>query len=132
MTIQEYVIRDMKQAMLDKRIPQRDLLRVVMGEFNREGKEVSDERALKIIKKMYENAIEFGNSKEAQILGFYLPKLLDLEELTINIEHYVIMHKLTIKDMGRVMSFLKKNYEGLYNGGIASGIVREILLKQES
>ena len=56
MSIQKQVEFHMKLAMKLKQKKIRDLLRVVMGEFAREGKEITDEQALKIIKKMYDNA----------------------------------------------------------------------------
>ena len=52
MTVQEHIVNDMKIAMREKNVEVRDLLRVVIGEFNREGKEVSDERATAVIKRM--------------------------------------------------------------------------------
>jgi uncharacterized protein YqeY len=130
LTVQKKIALDLEAAMVLRDNPTRDLLRVVKGEFEREGKIVSDERALSIIKKMYENATEFGTAHEADVLSGYLPTPLSIEELTINIEHYAVMHKLEMKDMGRIMSFLKKNYEGRYDGKKASEIVRGILANQ--
>ena len=130
MTIQEKIKFGLEAAIILRDNPTRDLLRVVIGEFDRVDKIVSDEKALSIIKKMHQNALEFGTGHEIDVLEDYLPEPLSKKELTINIEHYIIMHKLVIKDMGRVMSFLKANYEGRYDGKVASGIVREILAKQ--
>ena len=56
MTIQEKIKADVKTAMLAKETQTRDILRVVIGEFNRIGKEVSDTEATATIKKMVANA----------------------------------------------------------------------------
>ena len=122
------VNRDMKQAMRDKRVETRDLLRVVIGEFNREGKEVSDKRANAIIRKMYDNALEFGNPKEVQILGLYLPRQMADALLESIIEEFCKENNITtMKGMGQVMGFLKENYNGAYDGKVAGGLVRELL-----
>ena len=73
MTIQEHIVNDMKIAMREKRNDMRDLLRVVIGEFNREGKELSDERAIAIIKKMRDNAVEFTTSSSVIITSTNWP-----------------------------------------------------------
>ena len=73
MTVQEKINIELTLAMLNKEVAKRDLLRVVIGEFNRVDKTVSDEKALSIIKKMVENAKEQGNTGEVTILEQYLP-----------------------------------------------------------
>jgi uncharacterized protein YqeY len=128
MTVQEHIVNDMKIAMREKRNDMRDLLRVVMGEFNREGKELSDERAIAIIKKMRDNAVEFKNDAEVTILDLYLPQQMDSETLSIAIKNIISDFDCTsMKDMGRVMSALKFQFGGQYDGKIAGGLVRELL-----
>ena len=128
MTVQETISNDVKNAMREKNVEVRDLLRVVIGEFNRIDKVVSDEKALSIIKKMVENAKEQGNTGEVTILEAYLPTQMDeLELKRVLMNHIMNLNTPTMKDMGGVMGWLKKNHGGTYDGKLASTLVRELL-----
>ena len=128
MTIQETINVDLKLAMLNKEVAKKDLLRVVIGEFNRVDKTVSDEKAISIIKKMAENAKDQGNTNEIPILEVYLPSQLDADELGIKINEIIDdLEATSMKDMGRVMGELKATYGGTYDGKLASTLVRELL-----
>lgn len=128
MTIQEHIVNDMKIAMREKNVEVRDLLRVVIGEFNREGKDVSDEKATATIKKMVQNAKDQGNDSEATILEVYLPQQMDENELTLIINQIITVNGFdSMKDMGKVMSELKNDHAGQYDGKMASTLVRELL-----
>ena len=128
MTVQETISNDVKNAMREKNVEVRDLLRVVIGEFNRIDKTVSDEKALSIIKKMVENAKEQGNTGEVTILEAYLPTQMDeLELKRVLMNHIMNLNSPTMKDMGGVMGWLKKNHGGTYDGKLASTLVRELL-----
>jgi len=128
MTVQEHIKNDLKIAMREKNVALRDLLRVVIGEFNREGKEVSDERATAIIKKMRDNAVEFNNESEVELLDLYLPQQMDeLELKRVLMNHIMNLDSPSMKDMGGVMGFLKTNFGGQYDGKVAGGLVRKLL-----
>lgn len=128
MTIQEHVKDDLKASMISKKTDIRDILRVVIGEFNRKGKEVDDKTALAIIKKMAQNAEDQTNTVEKVILEAYLPDQLDQNELTIIITNFCKKENyFEMKFMGKVMAHLKSNYDGLYNGKDASNIVKIVL-----
>ena len=129
MSIQKQINADLKTAMLKKEVEVRDLLRVVIGEFNREGKDVSDEKASAIIKKMVQNAKDQGNTGEVTILEVYLPQQLDeLELKRVLMNHIMNMNSPSMKDMGSVMGWLKQNFAGKYDGIVASNLVRELLM----
>lgn len=129
MSIQKQINADLKTAMLKKEVEVRDLLRVVIGEFNREGKDVSDEKASAIIKKMVHNAKDQGNAGEVTILEVYLPQQLDeLELKRVLMNHIMNMNSPSMKDMGSVMAWLKQNFAGQYDGKVASTLVRELLM----
>ena len=128
MTVQEKINIDLKLAMLNKEVDKKDLLRVVIGEFNRVDKIVSDDKAIAIIKKMVENAKDQGNTNEIPILEVYLPSQLDADELGIKINEIIDdLEATSMKDMGRVMGELKAKYSGTYDGKLASTLVRELL-----
>lgn len=110
MTIQEQVKKDMIQAMKNKETEKLSLLKVVLGEFNRVGKDLSDEKAIKQIRSMFENAKQMNNQFEIDVLNKYLPQMLDDEELTTIIKSLIKDNKASsIKDMGKVMGGLKKH-----------------------
>ena len=128
MTIQETIKQDLKQAMLNKNDDVKNILRVVIGEFNREGKDVSDERATAIIKKMVQNAKDQENIEEQVILEAYLPKQLSEAELTDVIQDIIIRDGYTtMRDMGGIMGSLKAGHAGTYDGKLASTIVKKLL-----
>ena len=128
MTVQKRINGDMKSAMKKKETTKRDILRVVIGEFNRVGKEVSDEKALAIIKKMGQNATDQNKFDELHILVSYIPDEMDELELKRVCMNFIMnMDSPTMRDMGKVMSHLKDNYTGLYDGKVASTLIRELL-----
>ena len=127
--IQNQIKADLKQAMLQKNEDVKNILRVVIGEFNREGKEVSDEKAIAIIKKMAQNAKDQENIDEQVILEGYLPTQMDeLELKRVLMNHIMNMDETpTIRDMGKVMGWLKSTHAGTYDGKLASTIVKQLL-----
>lgn len=127
-TIQQTLAQHIKEAMLAKDKERLSILRVVVGEFNRVGKEVTDDEARKIIKKMVENAKEVDNTIEAGILSSYLPKQLSTDELE-NIVSATVQMKgySSMSDMGQLMKHLSENYHGRYDGKVAAQIVRYCL-----
>ena len=58
--------------------------------------------------------------REKEILEVYLPKQLSKEELT------EIIKSLNTKNMGDIMKNLKENHAGLYDGKMASEIVKSL------
>lgn len=139
MTIQETIVDNMKNAMRSKDVVVRDLLRVVIGEFNREGKNLTDEESTKIIIRMVKGAKEVIKESthsviiqkmenEVSILEKYLPSKMDSDELAIKINEIIDDLECTsMKDMGRVMGELKASYTDQYDGKLASTLVRESL-----
>lgn len=129
MTVQEQVRKDMIDAMKSKNTDKADLLKVLIGEFNRFDKELSDEKALKEIKKMFENAKQMGNSFEMEILDRYLPKMLDEEEVKQIVSDVIKTNNASsMKDMGMVMGTLKKHPKSAQiDMKMANNIVKTIL-----
>jgi len=127
MNIQEKINVDLKNSILNKNDNEKSLLRVIIGEFNRIGKDLSDEQCIKILKKMMENAKLLNNQIEIDILVKYLPKELNSDELEILIHQIISNNYITsIKEMGKVMAELKKS-GNIYDGKIASDIIKNSL-----
>ncbi len=125
MLIQDQIGFEMKISMKNGNPKLRDLMRVVMGEFatvNKNSRDVTDEQALKVIKKMHSNAIEMNNDYEVAVLERWVPKELGEEETIKVIREIIVTGGYnSMKDIGKIMSALK---EHRVNMKIAGGIVR--------
>ena len=129
MRIQEQIKQELRASMVGGNKELTSLLRVVLGEFSREGKELSDEQALKVIKKMRDNAVELKNEFEEIELNKYLPSMLEPKELREMIKTIIELNELSgMQSMGRVMGELSKSKENSrIDKSTASQIVRELL-----
>ena len=127
MTIQEQIKDDLKSSMKVRDVERTSLLRVILGEFLRvdnlpADKSVTDEQAIKVIRKMRKDAEEQDLLFEVKILE-YLPQELSKEELTVAIKGYIAMGA---KNIGDIMKYLKSS--GLiYDGKIANEIVKTLI-----
>lgn len=116
--LQERIQSDLKTAMVEKNQLKRDLLRVVIGEMDRNmdyvpggKKETTDESLIRIIKKMRENALSIGNKDEVEILEEYLPQNLSEDEVRSIIKQIIgeSDQKLWLADVGVVMKKLQEH-----------------------
>ena len=124
MTIQERIKTDANKALIEKDKEKLSFLRVIIGEFDRVDKIVSDEKASSILKRMYENAKQLNNLSEIQILDEYLPKEVSDSDLENFIKQ--IITENYCQSIGEVMKILKDS--GLnYDGKKASGIIKSLL-----
>lgn len=133
MSLQSKIRDDMVAAMKSRDRDTVSLLRVVAGEFGREMKdariELTDEEAIKIIRKMSENAKELGNDGEIVILKKYLPEMLEETQIKTIIAGIIQVNKYSgMQDMGKVMGTLKSHpMTARIDGKLASQITRELL-----
>ena len=111
-----------------------NLIRVIRGEISRledANKKLNEAEVVSLLKKMAENLKQFKtetSDKELIIIESMLPKQLSEHDLALIINTYAAEYNLTsIKDMGKIMAFLKENYVGTYDGGIANKIIKTIL-----
>ena len=128
MNLQEKINNDIKLSMKNKDTDRLSILRVVKGEMNRLGKDVSDENILGIIRKMKENSDMNNNKVESNILNEYLPSMLEEKQLETIIDG--LIHKNgynSMKDMKHIMSFLKSNYGASIDGKLASSLIKNKL-----
>ena len=107
---------------------------------NAGNRESTDAEVLKVIEKFVKNANEVRNillkqnknvshvDNEIEILSKYLPQKMSCEELEIAIKFIISGFGNKDKNrMGQVMAILKNNYNGNYDGKLASEIVRKEL-----
>lgn len=104
-----------------------------MGEFAREGRELTDEQALKVIKKMHGNAIEMKNDYEVAVLERWVPTMLTDEELRDEVEALIVGNNLySMEKFGQTMGLLQKHPKrSMMDMKIASQFAKEILLQEE-
>ncbi len=129
MTVQEQVKKDMVNAMKNKQNDKVSLLKVVIGEFNRIGKDLSDDKAIKEIRSMCENAKQMNNQFEVEVLEKYLPVMLDEEETRMIVVSIIeAQNYSSMKDMGKVMGQLKTHLKSAQiDNKLASNIVKDLL-----
>lgn len=133
--IQEQIKIDTIVSMKAKTADVTSILRVISGEFarfKRNGiyvKEVTDDEAIKIIRKLNENAIEQGNVLEQQILEMYLPKMLNEDQIQVIVQNIITSEKYNgMVDLGKTMSEIKGHPDNrLIDGKIAHKIAKELL-----
>jgi uncharacterized protein YqeY len=123
------------------------ILTTLIGEAEAVGKnggnrEVTDAEVVAMIKKFVKNLDETiriagdyrdGDAcdrawSEKQVLEQYLPKQLTEDELRMAMSELIANNGLSgAKAMGVLMKELKTNYEGLYDGALASKLAKELL-----
>jgi len=143
MNLQETIQDNLKKAMKSKDKETMSLLRVVIGDMGRKigstgkyGIDLTDDQVLKIIRKGVKDAktiFDINGSDDAEreikILSEYLPSMLVSDKLETIITDIITTNSFSGKDdMGKVMSNLKQNYGGTYDGRLASQLVRKILI----
>jgi uncharacterized protein YqeY len=133
--MKDRIKKDMFTAMKTKDVVTRDILRVLIGEIERKEQtssghiNLTDEMIISLIKKMVETA---ETPKDRVVLEGYMPKQMSEAEICqLVVTHTAIKGLTSPRDMGKVMSYFKQNFDGTYDGKILSGIVKEILTKNK-
>ena len=141
----------MKQAMRDKEVLRLSTLRLVMAAIKDRDiaarvdgvdNSVSDDEILailgKMIKQRKDSAAAYGNAgrtelaaqelSEIEIITGFLPKQLNDDEIEDVVKKVINDSGASgIRDMGKVMGLLKKNYTGQMDCGKAGGLVKSLL-----
>ena len=141
----------MKQAMRDKEVLRLSTLRLVMAAIKDRDiaarvdgvdNSVSDDEILailgKMIKQRKDSAAAYGNAgrtelaaqelSEIEIITGFLPKQLNDDEIEDVVKKVINDSGASgIRDMGKVMGLLKKNYIGQMDFGKAGGLVKSLL-----
>lgn len=139
------IIEKMKGALLTARRENskfKGVLSALVSEVIAVGKtdgnrDTTDEEALVIVTKFVKNLKELikvmndnnlathNEEKELAMYQEYLPTQLTKDELETKIG--IFLQTESNPNMGQIMGYLKTNYGGLYDGKMASTLVREIL-----
>ncbi|MFP4348100.1 MAG: GatB/YqeY domain-containing protein [Thermodesulfobacteriota bacterium] len=133
MRIQEEIKKDLMIAMKEKDEERKSILRVVMGEFGRaDTKEVNDEEAIKILKKLVKSEKETmertgdtGESRFVAVVESYLPQKATEAEIRRWIETNIDFskYKNRMQAMRDIMAHFGSSADGAQ--------VKEILQKLE-
>jgi uncharacterized protein len=130
MSLIEKINEDFMTAYKAKEMGRKDFLGVLKTEVTKESKTPEDTYVVGKIKSMIKNA-ESTNSlseMELNILNGYLPKQMGVDEIKEVIKNFVTQNNVNSpKEMGRVMSYLKSNFDGQYDGKVASNLIKEVL-----
>jgi uncharacterized protein YqeY len=145
-SIKETLASDMKQAMLDKDIVRKDVLRMLRAAIQRrevdERIELDEAQVLAVIEKQVKQArdsiaqFEQGGrqdladkeKKELDILISYLPAQLSAEEIEQHIKTAIDeTGASSIKDMGKVMAKLKPLLQGKADMAVVSASIKNQL-----
>jgi len=142
MSLINTIKKDQVQARKDRNAGAATLLTTLLGEAsmvgkNAGGRETTDDEVIAVVKKFIKNnndtlAVIDNNSSgygdienENELLNRYLPTQLSEDELRDIIAP--LAEGKTMRDMGSIMKELKTNYTGLYDGGVASSIIKGML-----
>jgi uncharacterized protein YqeY len=131
MNLQNKIKKDLSAAIKARDENKKNTLRVVLGEFGRlDKKELSDDEAVKILKKLIksekevlEQKGEAENSAFIEIVGSYLPKMAAEEEISAWIRQNVDFSQF--KNKMQAMGVIMKHFGAAADGSV----VKEILQK---
>tara|TARA_R110001592_G_scaffold77586_1_gene233436 strand:+ start:7975 stop:8370 length:396 start_codon:yes stop_codon:yes gene_type:complete len=130
MKLIERISNDFTEAYKAKDMDKKNFLGVIKTEVTKESKTPEDSYIISKIKSMIKNA-EATNSltdNELSILNEYLPTQMTEETLKDAIKLLIDDYELSsLKEMGKVMTYLKNNFDGQYDGRMASTITKELL-----
>lgn len=138
----------LKQAMIDKDIVRRNVIRMAMSAIKQvevdTRKELSPEDVIVVLQKEakaqresieeqekagYTEAAE-KSKEELAILESFLPKQLSREEIVVLARDAIEQSGASsMKDMGQVMGILMPRVKGKADGGVVNQVVRELLNK---
>ncbi len=122
MTLQQTIKKDLAAAMKARDEARKNAIRVIMGEFARaEGKELTDDEAVRILKKLAKSERETmeqtkstGDNEYLQIIESYLPRTADEAEIRAWIDANIdfSQFKNKMQAMRPIMAHFGANAEG--------------------
>jgi len=145
MSLLSQIKKDQLQARKNSKTVEATLLTTLIGEAAMIGKndgnrETTDEEVVAVIKKFVKNntelmgyavaeSVAYMNARdENDFLSQYLPSQMTEDEIRAAVQKRIVtLDEISPKLMGSVMKWLKDNYAGQYDGGLASKVVKELL-----
>ena len=130
MSLIEKISKDFMSAYKDKDMKKKNFLGVIKTEVTKETKTPEDSYVVGKLKSMIKNAQSTNSLTEYElnIINNYLPTQMTEDVLRETIGDFITKEELsTMKDMGKIMGYLKSNFEGEYDGKLSSTIIKELL-----
>lgn len=127
--IQQQITQELKRSMLDKNAELTMLIRTIISEFNRIGKVISDNDAIKKLEWLRNNAVMMNNQFEIDYLSKFIPDKLSEIEISEIVQSIITDNGITsAKEIGKVMAALKTHPKSaLIDNTLASKYAKEIL-----
>ena len=132
MNLQQQIKNDLSVAIKARDENQKETLRVILGEFARlDKKELSDDEAIKILKKLTKSEKELQEKKGDEmdsefikIIENYLPKMATETEITIWIEQNIDFSEF--KNKMQAMSLIMKHFGATADGNTVKKILQHM------
>ena len=132
MNLQNQIKRDLTAAIKAKDEEKKDTLRVILGEFGRlDKKELSDDEAVKILKKLMKSEKEVlekkgdeTNSRFIKIIENYLPKMATEADITQWIEQNIDFSEF--KNKMQAMGLIMKHFGATADGNAVKKILQRM------
>jgi uncharacterized protein YqeY len=126
MSIQQEIQAQMRQAILEKDEDTKSTLRFILGEFSRgKDKEITDERAIKIIRKAVEDEESVnGSERFIEILKGYIPEMAEEAEILDWINKNIDFSQVPNKMMA--MKPILAHFAGRTDGNKVKSILQEL------
>jgi uncharacterized protein YqeY len=140
------IVEQMKATALDARKSKNEMAKfhvTLLGEVQKVGKDIrngetTDEEAIKVVRKFLAGAEQMAEAyskkndiekleevnKEIVMLKAYLPTMMDEKQLEAAISGII---SNGANNIGAIMKELKAQYAGLYDGGLANKIIKQLL-----
>ena len=130
MSLIEKISDDFMAAYKAKNMERKNFLGVIKSEVCKETKTPKDSYVISKLKSMVKNAEDTDSLSEyeLEIINEYLPTQLDEDKLSTIIKGIIQNNNISSpKEIGKVMGFLKSEFDGQYDGKLAAKITKEIL-----
>lgn len=145
MLLIQQIKKDQLTARKNKKTAESTILTTLLGEAGMIGKnngnrESTDNEVIAVVKKFIKNNTELMKltsdessayltaRDENVFLSKYVPTQLAEEELRSLVQKRLCnLDEISPKLMGKIMSWLKENHDGQYDGQLASKVVKELL-----
>jgi len=121
--IYQTIKEDLKNSMKNKS-SLKWFIRVVISEFDRKGKNLSDEECLKSLKILLKDAHTMDNLMEITYLESFFPKQMSEEVIT---KHINTCFFNGCKSIGEVMKVFNTDFKGLADNKLVSQITKNLL-----
>lgn len=125
MTIEEKIRERLHVAMKNSNAFEKSILRTILAEFSRIGKNVDDKTAVNVLLTMRKALKEIGTQeaeKESLLISEYLPIVMNEYEIETTILAYLVMNEgIKFKDL---KDLFDKNYPG-QNGELVAKCIKK-------